>query len=121
MKRHSAEGAKIVRNILLGVEEQEFVDIAENIAHYHHEKWNGQGYPCGIEGTAIPIEARIMALADVFDALVSKRCYKEAFTYDKAFSIIEDSLGSHFDPVLGRIFIDCRPALESMYSGLQDD
>lgn len=121
MKRHSAEGAKIVRSILFGVEEPEFVDIAENIAHYHHEKWNGQGYPCGIEGTAIPVEARIMALADVFDALVSKRCYKEAFTYDKAFSIIEESLGSHFDPVLGRIFLDCRPALESLYDGLQDD
>ena len=57
-----------------------------------------------------------MALADVFDALVSKRCYKEAFSYEKAFSIIEESLGSHFDPELGRIFIECRPELEAMYS-----
>lgn len=60
-----------------------------------------------------------MALADVFDALVSKRCYKEAFSYDKAFGIIEESLGSHFDPELGRIFITCRPELEALYDSLQ--
>lgn len=59
--------------------------IAKNIVHFHHEKWNGQGYPLGLSKTEIPIEARIMALADVFDALVSKRCYKEAFSYDEAF------------------------------------
>lgn len=85
MKRHSAEGAKIVESILRGVEDDEFVEIAKNVAHYHHEKWNGKGYPEGLSKTDIPVEARIMALADVFDALVSKRCYKEAFTYDKAF------------------------------------
>ena len=119
MKRHSAEGAKIVRNILLGVEEQEFVDIAENIAHYHHEKWNGQGYPEGKSGIDIPVEARIMALADVFDALVSKRCYKEKMDYDKAFAIIEESLGSHFDPELGKMFLRCRPQLEEYYDGME--
>ena len=56
-----------------------------------------------------------MALADVFDALVSKRCYKEAFSYDKAFSIIEESLGEHFDPELGKVFLECRPELERLY------
>lgn len=85
MKRHTVEGARIVENILRGVEEDDFVQIAKNIAHFHHEKWNGQGYPLGLSKTEIPIEARIMALADVFDALVSKRCYKEAFSYDEAF------------------------------------
>lgn len=115
MKRHSAEGAKIVENILRGVEDDEFVEIAKNVAHYHHEKWNGRGYPEGLSKTDIPVEARIMALADVFDALVSKRCYKEAFSYDKAFSIIEDSLGEHFDPELGRVFLECRDELMTMY------
>lgn len=115
MKMHPGEGAKIVRGILTGTENPEFVEIAVNVAHYHHEKWNGQGYPTGISGENIPLEARLMALADVFDALVSKRCYKEAYSYDRAFNIIEDSLGTHFDPVLGRYFMECRPALEEMY------
>ncbi len=119
MKKHSGEGARIVKQILEGVEEEEFVKIAVNIAHYHHEKWNGMGYPTGIAGEEIPVEARIMALADVFDALVSKRCYKDAFSYDKAFGIIEESLGSHFDPELGRIFITCRPELEKLYNSMQ--
>lgn len=115
MKKHTTEGARIVERILRGVEDEKFVNIARNIAHYHHEKWNGQGYPCGIAGENIPIEARIMALADVFDALVSKRCYKDAFSYDKAFEIIEESLGSHFDPELGKIFLTCRRELEMLY------
>ncbi len=118
MKKHSAEGAKIVKQILEGVETDKFVKIAVNVANYHHEKWNGKGYPEGLSGESIPVEARIMALADVFDALVSKRCYKEAFTYEKAFGIIEESLGSHFDPELGRLFITCRPELEDLYSNI---
>lgn len=120
MKRHTVEGAKIVENILQGVEEDDFVQLATNIAHYHHEKWNGQGYPCGLAKTDIPIEARIMALADVFDALVSKRCYKDAFSYDRAFSIIEESLGEHFDPELGKVFLECRKSLEDLYDGFVD-
>jgi len=115
MKKHSEAGAEIVENILRGADDDEFVTIAENIARYHHEKWDGTGYPTGIKGEEIPIEARIMALVDVFDALVSKRCYKAAYSYDKAFSIIEEGLGTQFDPTLGKAFIDCRPALERLY------
>ena len=115
MKRHTTEGARIVESILRGVEDDDFVEIAKNVALYHHEKWNGKGYPMNISAADIPIEARIMALADVFDALVSKRCYKEAFSYDKAFSIIEEDLGQHFDPELGRVFLDCRKELEQIY------
>lgn len=117
MKTHSAEGARIVESVLVQVDDMEFKQIAINVAHYHHEKWNGTGYPERLSGEEIPVEARIMALADVFDALVSKRCYKDSFTYDKAFQIIEESLGSHFDPELGKIFIECRPELESLYNG----
>lgn len=116
MKQHAPEGAKIVNEILQNVEEEDFLKIAVNVANYHHEKWNGLGYPEGLSGEDIPIEARIMALADVFDALVSKRCYKEAFSYDKAFQIIEESLGSHFNPKLGKIFLSCRPELEALYN-----
>lgn len=121
MKKHSAEGARIVKQILEGVEEDDFVEIAANVAHYHHEKWNGTGYPDGLVGEEIPIEARIMALADVFDALVSKRCYKEAYSYDKAFSIMEESVGTHFDPTLGRIFLNCRTELEALYDAVGND
>lgn len=117
MKKHSEEGARIVENVLKEVDDPEFKKIAINIAHYHHEKYDGSGYPEKIAGENIPLEARIMALADVFDALVSKRCYKDSFSYDKAFSIIEESLGTHFDPKLGKIFIQCRPQLEQLYNG----
>ena len=89
------------------------------MAHYHHEKYNGEGYPERLVGDQIPIEARIMALADVFDALVSKRCYKEKMGYDKAFNIIEESIGSHFDPKLGKIFISCREKLEEYYDSVE--
>lgn len=120
MKKHSEEGAKIVEKILTGIESDEFVIVAKNVAFYHHEKWDGNGYPTGIKNDEIPIEARIMALADVFDALVSKRCYKEAFSYDKAFSIIEESLGSHFDPILGKAFMNCRKELEDFYDNYKE-
>ncbi|MEE1342965.1 MAG: HD domain-containing protein [Lachnospiraceae bacterium] len=116
MKKHPLEGAKIVESILKDVEDDDFLQITKNIALYHHEKWNGQGYPFGLSETNIPLEARIMALADVFDALVSKRCYKEAFSYNKAFSIIEEDLGEHFDPELGKIFLECRRELEELYT-----
>lgn len=119
MKKHSEKGAEIVAQILNGVEDEKFVQIAINVAHYHHEKWNGQGYPEKLSGIEIPPEARIMALADVFDALVSKRCYKEKMDYDKAFGIIEESLGSHFDPEIGKLFLKCRPKLEAYYNEIE--
>ncbi len=119
MKKHADAGARIVREVLMETDD-EFKKIAENVAHYHHEKWNGSGYPCQIAGEEIPYEARIMALADVFDALVSKRCYKDSMDYDRAFAIIEDSLGTHFDPVLGKFFISCRQDLENLYNHLPE-
>ena len=119
MKAQSKEGARIVKEVIKSVENEEFKQIAINVAHFHHEKWNGQGYPEKLSGNQIPFEARIMALADVFDALVTRRCYKDSFSYDKAFQIIEESLGSHFDPELGKIFIQCRPQLEELYNTYQ--
>lgn len=119
MKTHAEKGAKIVGQVLSGIEDDKFLKVATNIAHHHHEKWDGTGYPTGISGKDIPIEARIMALADVFDALVSKRHYKEQFSYDDAFNIIKDSLGSHFDPVLGNYFLECRKDLEAYYDSVK--
>ena len=115
MKKHTEKGAEIVANVLREVDDKQFKSIAINVAHYHHEKWNGKGYPSGLKGEKIPIEARIMAFADVFDALVTKRCYKEAYDYDTAFDIMEKEFGSHFDPELGKIFLECKPALAAMY------
>ena len=121
MKSHAAEGAKMLVKVLREVDDTDFVRIAINVAHFHHERWDGKGYPDALSGTDIPLEARIMALADVFDALVSKRCYKEAFTFDRAFTIIEESLGTQFDPALGKIFLECRPELEAFYTSLDEE
>ncbi|MCH5205208.1 MAG: HD domain-containing protein [Oscillospiraceae bacterium] len=119
MKQHSAEGAKMLKKVLREVDDEYFKQIAVNVAQYHHERYDGKGYPNGVSGENIPLEARIMALADVFDALVSRRCYKEAFTYDRAFSIIEEGLGTQFDPVLGKLFFECRTELERLYSEME--
>lgn len=116
MKKHSEIGYHMVSEILSGVEEPEFVRVAENVAHYHHEKINGTGYPEGLKGEEIPIEARIMALADVFDALVSKRCYKDAFSYERAYEIIEKDAGTHFDKQLAMVFLSCKEELERYYN-----
>ena len=121
MKEHPAIGARIVKEVLTDVEAPDFVTVAVNVAHYHHEKVDGTGYPCGLKSTEIPVEARIMALADVFDALVSKRCYKEAFSFDKAFSIIAQDAGTHFDPELASVFLRCRPQLEHFYQEQEKD
>lgn len=116
MKTHAEKSARIVESILRGVEEEHFVNIAVNVARYHHEKWNGQGYPMHLSGENIPLEARIMAIADVYDALVSKRCYKEAMSYEKAADIMLESMGSHFDPAMEKVFLLSREKLEKYYS-----
>lgn len=112
MKQHSPEGGKIIRKIMEEIEEKDYIEVAYNVATSHHEKWNGRGYPDGLTGEEIPLEARIMAVADVFDALISKRCYKDAISLDKAFEIIEESKGEHFDPQIAQIFLDLRPQIE---------
>lgn len=109
IKSHAPEGGRIVREVLGNIEEKEYVDIASKVAAGHHEKWDGSGYPEGLKGEEIPLCARIMALADVFDALVSPRCYKASFPSEKAFGIIKESAGTHFDPTLAKIFIGLKP------------
>lgn len=114
MKKHTTEGGKLIVEVLGNIEEKEYVDIAVQIAEGHHEKWDGSGYPKGLSGSDIPICARIMAVADVFDALVSKRCYKSPMSVDEAFGIIEESGGNHFDPELARLFCNIRGEIESV-------
>lgn len=118
MKHHTTEGARVIHEILLHTDDALFKTIAENVAHYHHERWDGSGYPTGLSGGEIPLEARIMAIADVYDALVSKRVYKDAFGFEKADQIILEGMGTQFDPCLKDAYISARPRLEQYYMHL---
>ena len=89
--------------------------MAINVAHYHHERWDGKGYPEGLKGEEIPLEARIMAVADVYDALVSKRVYKDEFSFDNAYKIIIENMGTQFDPGLEKYFDRARAKIENYY------
>ena len=104
MEIHAAIGGKII-----GEHKAEVLAMARNVALFHHEKWDGSGYPHGIKGEAIPIEARIAAICDVFDALTSARPYKEAWPLDKAVGLIKEQAGKHFDPRLVEVFLGIVP------------
>ncbi len=116
MKHHAARGAELIVKVLDGIDDAEFEQIAENVAHYHHEKWDGSGYPEHLQGMQIPLEARIMAVADVCDALISKRYYKEGMSPQKAFGIIEEGMGTQFDPALKEVFLNSKKAIEQYYA-----
>ena len=115
IKIHPEKGHSIIGKIFSGINDENFMRIAENIALYHHEKYDGSGYPKGISGEEIPLEARIMAIADVYDALVSKRCYKEPMSQEEAYKIIMESMGSHFDPALKDCFEKAYPSITQFY------
>ena len=121
MKKHAKEGARIVREILADTDDKEFCRIAENVAHYHHERVDGSGYPEKLKGDEIPLEARIMAIADVYDALVSKRAYKESFSFAEADRIILEGMGAQFDPALRKYYEAARPELEAYYTDERSD
>ncbi len=118
MKTHAEEGAKIIATVKKTIESEalneDYLGEAENMAHYHHEKWNGKGYPCGLAGEEIPLSARIMAVADVFDALVAERVYKPGMPFDKAMSIIKESAGEHFDPVIVQAFVNAEERIRAV-------
>ncbi|MCR5296023.1 MAG: HD domain-containing protein [Clostridiales bacterium] len=121
MKAHSKEGARIVHAILEGTDDEEFHRIAENVAHYHHERWDGSGYPEGLKGEEIPPEARVMAIADVYDALVSRRVYKERMSFEKADQIMMEGMGTQFAPELEPVYLRARPELERYYGNLEKE
>ena len=120
IKLHASEGGRIVREVIGGIGDEEYINIAADVAAYHHEKWDGSGYNEGLSGKDIPLCARIMAIADVFDALISKRCYKDKMPIDEAFEIIRSSGGTHFDPVLAGIFLDIRPGIEEYLKSIKE-
>lgn len=116
MQTHAEKSGELVESILKDVEDAYFVAVAKHMARHHHEKWNGSGYPDGKKGEDIPLEARIMAVADVYDALVSKRCYKEPMSFEDAAEVMMESMGSHFDPQMQDVFVKSRKKLEEYYS-----
>jgi putative two-component system response regulator len=104
MKSHVTVGIAAVNQIMNNTEEHAFLRHSLYITGAHHEKWDGSGYPAGLKGLEIPLEGRLMAIADVYDALISVRPYKKAFTHEEASKIIVESAGTHFDPVLVEVF-----------------
>ena len=105
IKKHASFGGDVVRQVLSGVTDEEYLSFASDIATYHHERWDGTGYSKGLKGEEIPLCARIMTIADVFDALVSRRCYREAIPPEEAFKIMKEKAGTHFDPKLVEVFL----------------
>jgi putative two-component system response regulator len=116
MKQHTLMGGRILEG-----SNSPLIQMAHRIAISHHERWDGRGYPFGVAGEAIPLEGRITAICDAFDAMCSKRVYKEAYPLDMAFGVIESELGKHFDPHLGRLFIDNRMEVIAIKRMMQGD
>ena len=131
MKTHSAIGGEAIRNAIeqavmaAGDEHAReafaFLNVASEIAYYHHEKWDGSGYPDGLKGDDIPVSARLMALADVFDALSCSRVYKEPYSMDETIRIILEGRGTHFDPDVVDAFTACREEFIAVAKELADN
>lgn len=114
IQKHPVAGARILEKAVGAMSDPGYLDEARRLAEYHHEKWAGGGYPHGIAGEEIPLSARVMAVADVFDALVSKRSYKDGMPVDKAISIIRESSGTHFDPQVVQAFLDAEDEVRAI-------
>ncbi len=111
---HAEEGGRLIRENMSRIADQEFVEIACDMAACHHEKWGGGGYPKGLKGEEIPLSARILAIADVFDALVSERQYKKGMSLEQAFAILEQERGKTFEPELLDVFLEAEDELRQM-------
>jgi len=105
MKVHTNIGKQIIEKVEILTKESAFLNYAKTFAVSHHEKWDGSGYPFGLKGNEIPLLGRVMAIADVYDACVSVRPYKAAYTHEKTVNIISEGSGTHFDPTLVEIFL----------------
>lgn len=121
MKQHAVYGGQVLRaaNENIKKEGMSLFQLGIEIAEGHHEKWNGSGYPNGKSGVEIPLSARIVAVADVFDALTSRRPYKEPFSLETAYDIITKDSGKHFDPEIVRVFVEKRKRIENLYHSFQ--
>ena len=114
MKTHATLGKEIIEKAINTVEGENYLTDARDMAAYHHERWDGKGYPEGLKEEEIPLSARIMAVADVFDALISKRVYKPAFTMEKSLEMIAEGKGTQFDPKCVEVFLEAVPDLEAV-------
>lgn len=118
MREHPVIGANVFKDLREGLKifDPDFYRVAEDITRYHHERWDGSGYPEGLSGIRIPLVARIVAIADVFDAISSKRVYKDAYDLDTTFEMMEESKGTHLDPHLVDLFLDEKERITQIYS-----
>lgn len=120
IKKHSKIGGDAILNVESRINIRSFLTLGKEIAYSHHEKWDGSGYPRGLKGNEIPLSARIVALADVYDALTSERPYKKPFSHEKARTIILESSGSHFDPAIVDAFLAREDQFETIRAQFQD-
>lgn len=118
MKTHAEKGGEIIRETFQSMGDDEYEKIAYQVARFHHEKWNGKGYPEGLSRKEIPLCARIMAVADVFDAVSAKRCYRDAMLLEQCFSIIADGSGQDFDPYITDVFLDMKEIITNIVESL---
>ena len=121
MKRHTIAGREIIAKAAEKTADGTYLKEAQNLAAYHHERWDGKGYPFGLAGEDIPLSARIMAVADVFDALISKRSYKEGYSLEKSFGIIREGIGTHFDPQVAQAFLEAEEQVRAVVETRKND
>ncbi len=121
IKQHTLNGGRIVQETFGNLGNEQYAQMAYVVARFHHEKWNGKGYPEGLKEKEIPLCARIMAIADVFDAVSEKRCYREAMPLEKCFDIIRYGSGQDFEPLLAEVFLDIRDAVEQVHREFNRD
>jgi adenylate cyclase len=121
MKTHATLGKNVIQNTMNSYDKNDFLKVAYNIAFYHHEKWDGTGYPNGLKGHEIPLEAQFMTLADVYDALISKRRYKKAFSFEKAEKIIIEGRGTVYSPTMIEAFLELKEEFKEIALKWQDD
>ena len=121
MKGHAQAGYEIIEKAIANMDDIGYLQEAKEMAHYHHEKWDGTGYPSKLKGEEIPLSARVMAVADVFDALTSRRSYKAPFTLEKAMSIISEGAGKHFDPQVVEAFNESAEKVQEVLDKFSDE
>ena len=120
MKLHSSYGRTLLESLQERVPNPAFLKYATTLAYSHHEKWDGTGYPDQLKGEEIPLQARMMSLADVYDALISERPYKEAFSHEKAMKTISHERGTYFDPNLTDLFLSLSDKIREVSEAAKD-
>jgi len=121
MKTHTIKGADMIKATLATLEEPDYITVAWQVARHHHERWDGAGYPDGLSGEKIPLCARVVAVADVFDAVSQDRCYRSAMSLEESFAIIEQGAGTQFDPLIAKVFLRNRDKVEKVFYQFQEE